>query len=128
MALPPLRVIVTGALVVLALFAAARWVAGRSDGTSEALSHSITTPIDLAARTEAEANVRSALPAVQIYFTDHGSYAGISSPALRAIDPGLSPAVEVFATAGGYCLMATVRGVSVRNVGPGAGTAEGSCV
>ena len=122
-----LRVIVVGALVVLAVLAAARWLSGKTDETSDAVSRSITTPIDRAARAEAESNVRSAMSAAQIYFVDNGTYAGISAPALRAIDASLSPAVQVFPTGAGYCLMATVRGVSVRNVGPSAEITDGSC-
>ena len=88
---------------------------------------SITTPIQQAARAEAEANVRGAIPAVLIYFADHGTYAGISTAALRTINAGLSPTVQVVHTAGSYCLMATVRGISVRNVGPSADITDGSC-
>jgi hypothetical protein len=122
-----LRVIVVGTLVVLAVLAAARWLSGKTDETSDAVSRSITTPIDRAARAEAESNVRSAMSAAQIYFVDNGTYAGISAPALRAIDASLSPTVQVFATGAGYCLMATVPGVSVRN-GPSAEITDGSCL
>ncbi|MBA2385128.1 MAG: hypothetical protein H0V68_10775 [Actinobacteria bacterium] len=120
------RVIVAGALV-LALVAAGRWLSGRSDDTSKEISRSITTPIDLAARAEAEANVRSAMSAAQVYFADHGTYAGISTPALRGLDAGVSPTVQVFPTAGGYCLTATVRGVTVHNDAPAAGVVDGPC-
>src|SRR5215210_500286 len=112
------RVLVVGALVLVALFAAARWVSGRSDDASKAVVGSITTPIDRAARAEAEANVRSAMSAAQLYFAENGTYAGISTPALRAIDAGLSPTVQVFPAAGGYCLTATVRTATVHNAGP----------
>ena len=122
-----LRVIVVGALVAVAVFAAARWLSGKSEETSRAVSGSITTPIARAARAEAEANVRSAMSAVQLYLAEHGTYAGISTQALRAIDAGVSPTVQVFPTAGGYCLTATARGISVRNVGPAAGIEDGSC-
>ena len=88
---------------------------------------SITTPIQQAARAEAESNVQSAIPAVQIYFADHGTYAGISTAQLRTINAGLSPTVQVFPTAGGYCLMASVRGITVRNVGPSSDLEDGAC-
>ena len=121
------RVFLAGAIFVLVLFGAARWVSGRSDETSDAVSRSITTPIGLAARAEAEANVRSAMSAARLYFAEHGTYAGISTPALRSLDGGISPAVQVVPTAGGYCLTATVRGISVRNVGPSSEIADGGC-
>lgn len=125
---PPLRVVVVGALVVLAFFAAARWLSGKSDDTSKAVARSITVPIERAARAQAEADVRAAIPAVQVYFVENGTYAGMSVAALRAIDAGLSPTVQVFLTGGSYCLMATVRGVSVRNDGPSTEVIDGSCL
>ena len=122
-----LRAVVIGGVIALAVFAAVRALSGKSDETSEAIVSSITTPIQQAARAEAESNVRGAIPAVQIYFADHGSYAGISTAALRTINAGLSPTVQVVPTAGSYCLTATVRGISVRNVGPSADVTDGLC-
>ena len=122
-----MRVVLAGALVVLALVAGARWASDRSDETSEAVSRSLTTPIERAARVEAEANVRGALPAVQAYFSEHGTYTGISTQALRSFDSGLSPTVQVFPAGAGYCVTATVRGVSVRNLGPSSEIADGTC-
>ena len=122
-----LRTVVIGGVIALAVFAAVHALSGKSDETSNAIVSSITTPIQQAARAEAESNVRSAIPAVQIYFADHGSYAGISTAALRTIDAGLSSTVQVVPTAGSYCVMATVRGISVRNVGPSTDVTDGSC-
>jgi hypothetical protein len=122
-----LRTVVIGGAIALAVFAAARALSGKSDDTSKAIVNSITTPIQQAARVEAESNVRGAIPTVQIYFADHGTYAGMTAAALRAINPGLSPTVQVVPTAGSYCLMATVRGISVRNVGPSADVVDGAC-
>ena len=122
-----IKLVVIGAVVVLAIYGAARAFSGKSEKTSDAIVSSITTPIQQAARAEAESNVRGAIPTVQIYFADHGTYAGMTGAALRAINPGLSPTVQVFPSASGYCLMATVRGVSVRNVGPSGDVTEGRC-
>jgi hypothetical protein len=127
MNVPPLRLVVIGALVVLAIFGAVRALSGKKDNTSDAIVNSITTPIGQAARAEASANVTSAISAVQIYFAEHDTYAGISRAALLAVDAGLSPTVQVFATASGYCLMASVRDISVRNVGPSNGVEDGAC-
>jgi hypothetical protein len=121
------RLVVIGALVALAVFGGVRALSGKSEETSNAIVSSITTPIQQAARAEAEANVRGAMPAVQIYFADHGTYAGISTATLRTINAGLSPTVQVVPTAAGYCLMASVRGITVRNVGPSADLVDGAC-
>ena len=122
-----LRTLVIGGVIALAVFGAVRALSGKSDETSKAIVSSITTPIQQAARAEAEANVHGAIPAVQIYFADHGSYTGISTAALRTIDAGVSPTVQVVPTAGSYCVMATVRGIAVRNVGPSTDVTDGSC-
>ncbi len=65
--------------------------------------------------------------AAQIYVAEHGTSAGISIQALRAIDASISPTVQVFPTGSGYCLTASVRGVSVRNNDPAASITDGSC-
>src|SRR5215210_293065 len=124
---PPLRAIVVAAVLVLAGFGAMRALSGEKDETAMGIENAITVPIDRAAHVQAESNVRAAQAAAQLYFAENGSYAGISTSALRTIDAGLSPSVQVVATAGGYCAMAVVRGVSVRNIGPSADIADGSC-
>lgn len=125
--MPTVRLVVVLAILALAVFGAMRALFGKSDDASNAIVRSITTPIQRAARAEAESNVRGAMSAVQIYFAENGTYAGISTTALHAIDAGLSPTVQIVPTAGGYCLTATVRGISVRNVGPSTDVVDGSC-
>ena len=119
-------VLVVGVLV-LAGFGAYRALSPKRAETSDAIVNAITVPIDRAARIEAEANLRAADSAAQLYLTQNGSYAGISTDTLRAIDAGLSPTVQVVASGGGYCATAVVRGVSFRTVGPGGEIAEGGC-
>ena len=126
--MPPLRVLVVAAVLLLAAFGAFRALSGKSDETSQAVVDAITVPIDRAARAEAESNLRSAQSAARLYFAENGTYAGISAAALRMVDAGLSPTVQVFPTAGGYCAMAVVRGVSVRLVEPPGELADGSCL
>ncbi len=122
-----MKAVVVVAILALAVFGAFRMLTGKSDDTSDAIVNAITVPIDRAARIEAEANLRAADSAAQLYLTQNGSYAGISTDALRAIDAGLSPTVQVVASGGGYCATAVVRGVSFRTVGPGGEIAEGGC-
>jgi hypothetical protein len=122
-----LRMVVIGGAIALAIFGAVRAFSGKSEDRSDAIVRSITTPIQQAARVEAESNVRGAIPAVQIYFAENGTYAGMSTVALRAINPGLSPTVHVVPTAESYCLMATVRGISVRSVGASGDVVDGAC-
>jgi hypothetical protein len=122
-----LKAVLVVAVLVLAGFGAFRALSGKSDDTSDAIVNAITVPIDRAARIEAEANLRAADSAAQLYLTQNGSYAGISTDALRAIDAGLSPTVHVVASGGGYCATAVVRGVSFHTVGPGGEIADGGC-
>jgi len=57
--------------------------------------------------TAGKANVREAVPSAESYFANSGSYTGMTTGALKAIDSGLSPSVSVgYATATTYCLKA----------------------
>jgi type IV pilus assembly protein PilA len=86
---------------------------------------------DRANQTAAEANVRSAIPAAEAYYADHGDYlftkmpdnstAGSTSAALKAIDAGIS-ITKITPGATSYILCSTVGGKSGQVSGPG-GTA-----
>lgn len=57
--------------------------------------------------TAGKANVREAVPSAESYFANSGSYTGMTTGALKAIDSGLSPTVSVSqVTASSYCLSA----------------------
>jgi prepilin-type N-terminal cleavage/methylation domain-containing protein len=66
----------------------------------------------------AGANVRSAVPSVEAYFADNGTYAGMDLTDLQAIDSGVKitdPAVTPGAaaqTANTYCIQSTVGGLT----------------
>ena len=66
------------------------------------------------------ADVRSAIPDAEAYFSDNNTYVGMNAAALLAIDSGISPAVTpANQTATSYCLAATV-GTNTSHVnGPG---------
>jgi len=83
---------------------------------------------DRANRTAAQANVRSAVPAVEAYYADNGTYVGMNLAALQAIDAGISPTVAVGTVgAATYCIQATVNGIVWNKNGPAAPIATGAC-
>src|SRR6188508_1824184 len=60
---------------------------------------------DRAANNAAKENLRDALPAAETYYADHGTYSGMDTDALLAIDSRVSPSLTVVATGTGrYCL------------------------
>src|SRR3954447_8029823 len=76
---------------------------------------------DRANRGAAEANVRSAVPAVEAYYADHGNYdfdlmpdgvtaAATALDALSAIDAGVTLAGAAADATNGYCIYATRGG------------------
>jgi type IV pilus assembly protein PilA len=71
---------------------------------------------DRASRSAAQANVRAAIPSVEAYYSDHGSYAA-DSPAtfdptfIRSnIDQGLAAGIKITTknSGAGYCISSTV--------------------
>jgi type IV pilus assembly protein PilA len=76
---------------------------------------------DRANNRAAQADVRAAIPSAEAYYADNQTYVGMSIPALKSIDAGLSNnLVGVSGTASTYCLGATVGGKSWSVAGPGA--------
>jgi type IV pilus assembly protein PilA len=75
---------------------------------------------DRAANNAAKANLRAALPAAEAYFSDNGTYVGMTPAALALIDSGVSPTLTVpSAAAGSYCLADTVSSHNWSVLGPG---------
>ena len=71
----------------------------------------------------AQSDLRAALPAAEAYRTDHTDYSGMDISSLRSADAGLAPSIDsVVVTGGGsgYCIGATVAGISWGLQGPGA--------
>lgn len=73
---------------------------------------------DRANNAAAAANVRSAVPAVEAFYADNGTYVGMTLVALRAIDAGVGLTAVSGVTATSYCVSSTVGGKIFRKVGP----------
>jgi prepilin-type N-terminal cleavage/methylation domain-containing protein len=76
---------------------------------------------DRANQTAATANLRSAVPAVETYFSDNDTYVGMTVAKLQLIDQGVKMTVEPadlgVAT---YCIKTIVGGKSAWKAGPAA--------
>jgi type IV pilus assembly protein PilA len=80
---------------------------------------------DRAANNAAKANLRAALPAAEAYYSDNGTYVGMTPAALALVDSGVSPSLTVpTAAAASYCLTDTVSGKTWSVLGPGPSSAD----
>jgi len=78
---------------------------------------------DRANNRAAQSDVRAAVPSMEAYYADNGTYATVSINALKSIDSGLSSAIVLTAakeTASTYCIGASVGGKNWSLAGPGA--------
>jgi len=74
---------------------------------------------DRAANNAAKTNLRDALPAAETYHADNGTYSGMDTDALLAIDSRISSSLTVVATGTStYCLTDTVSGKTWSVAGP----------
>lgn len=63
---------------------------------------------DRANNSAAQANVRAAIPAVEAYFADNGTYAGMSLTGLQAsYDQGIKGVTVISSSTATYCLRGT---------------------
>lgn len=65
----------------------------------------------------AQSQVRSAVPAAEAYFADNGTYVGMNTAAVRAIDPGAQVTIIGASNATSYC-MASVQAPTHYKQGP----------
>jgi hypothetical protein len=81
------------------------------------------------AKQAAAANVRSAIPSLEAFYADHGTYGGADVSALRRdYDPGIDPTVKLgWVENGRYCLESTVEGQTASVTGPNGEIVLGSC-
>ena len=76
---------------------------------------------DRANKRAAQANLRSAIPSAEAFYSDNGTYVGMSLPALTSIDSGINQGIVVGGlSATGYCLGDTVGNQTYSVKGPGA--------
>ena len=83
---------------------------------------------DFASAKRAQKEVRSAIPAIEAYYSDNGTYAGMTLPALRRIDYGISSRLRIaYADRNGYCASVTVGAVTWSYRGPAGPLVMGHC-
>ena len=85
---------------------------------------------DRAEKRAAGANVRSALPAAEAWYSDHGSYTGMTSPLLKAsYDAGINSTATVVVSAGAsaYCISSTKGTYTFYSKGPGGEVTSTAC-
>jgi type IV pilus assembly protein PilA len=76
---------------------------------------------DRANKRAAQSNLREAIPTAEAFYSDAGTYVGLTHATMAAIDTGLQANVSVAAgTASGYCLNDSVGGQDWSVGGPGA--------
>ena len=82
---------------------------------------------DRANNTAAQANVRSGIPAVETYFSDHDGYTGMTVSLLQGIDAGVGITGVGTVSDTTYCVEADVNGSVYSKAGPAAPIAAGAC-
>ncbi len=83
---------------------------------------------DRANNTAAQANVRAAIPAVEAYFADAGTYATMTLPALQAsYDAGIKNISFSNLSASSYCVQSVVGGKTWKKAGPASDIVTGAC-
>jgi type IV pilus assembly protein PilA len=70
------------------------------------------------------ANVRAAVPAVETYFSDKGTYVGMDMTELRKIDAGVATLTFAGLSATDYCISNTVNNKTAKKDGPDATVVE----
>ncbi len=84
---------------------------------------------DRANESAAQANVRSAIPAIEAFYADNQSYTGMTPAALKAnYDSGISSSITIPTAAGQtYCVQSSVGGKTYRKSGPSQDIQSGAC-
>ena len=80
---------------------------------------------DRAANNAAKANLREALPAAEAFYRDRGTYIGMTTTELVALDPTVASSLTVtIASDESYCLANTVNQKTWSVLGPGPSSAD----
>jgi type IV pilus assembly protein PilA len=83
---------------------------------------------DRANKSAAQANVRAALPAAEAYYSDNGSYSGMTVTALKTnYDAGIKINTVVLTGTKTYCIDAANGGFTYAVTNPGGTIAAGHC-
>ena len=83
---------------------------------------------DRATTSAAEANVRAAVPGIEAFNADHGTYVGATSAILQAsYDAGIKHIIVKTATQTSYCVQSTVGSSVYKKAGPSADITTGAC-
>jgi type IV pilus assembly protein PilA len=83
---------------------------------------------DRANNAAAQANVRAAVPGMEAFNADHGTYTGATSAVLQAsYDQGIKNILVKSATTTTYCVESTVGTSVYKKAGPGAAITAGAC-
>jgi type IV pilus assembly protein PilA len=83
---------------------------------------------DRANNSAAQANVRAAVPAVEAYYSDNGTYANMDLADLQAIDPSVKVTVEGTPGASTYCIQNSTPSSPVfHKQNPGGAITSGAC-
>jgi hypothetical protein len=75
----------------------------------------------------AKTRVRAAVPAIEVYRLEHGSYAGLTLAEIQAIDAGVREIRIVWATARAYCIQSGSGGSTYHFRGPAGPATTGGC-
>ena len=122
------RLLVVGALAVSAVVAVVHIGRGATNETKTVANVATTMPAEFAKRA-AVANVRSAIPSLEAFYAEHGTYGGADISALRRdYDPGISPTVMLgWVETSRYCRESTVEGQTASVTMPGGQIVFGGC-
>ena len=83
---------------------------------------------DRATTSAAEANVRAAVPGIEAFNADHGTYVGATSAILQAsYDAGIKHITLKNLTATSYCIQSIVGASTFHKSGPSADIVTGAC-
>jgi hypothetical protein len=122
------RLLVVGALAVSAVVAVVHIGRGATNETKTVANVATTMPAQIA-KQAAAANVRSAIPSLESFYAEHGTYGGADISALRRdYDPGIDSTVKLgWVESGRYCLESTVEGQTASVTGPNGEIVFGGC-
>ncbi len=106
------------------------WGTGSSSGSSSSSGTATATYDPTAADQEAQRNVRSAIPAIEAWYADHGTYKGMTVAALHAqYDAGIGDDIHFVGPLNTetYCVESTVGAAAWHKEGPAGIVESGYC-